>query len=64
MILKNHKIKINLKKRFYFNYFIMKKTLKVYSRAGEIAQELRSLAVLAEDPRSIPNTSMIAHKHL
>jgi hypothetical protein len=33
-------------------------------RAGEIAQWLRTLAVLAEDPGLIPRTHIVVHCHL
>jgi hypothetical protein len=33
-------------------------------RAGEMAQQLRVLAVLAENPDSVPSTHVIAHSYL
>ena len=32
--------------------------------AGEMAQRLRTLTVLAEDPGSVPSTYMAAHNYL
>ena len=34
------------------------------SRVGEMTQRLRALAALVEDPGSVPNTHMVAHKDL
>jgi hypothetical protein len=36
----------------------------IFLEAGEIAQQLRTLAALAEDPGSILSTNKVAHKHL
>ena len=38
--------------------------IKIYYRAGEMAQGLRALTALPEDPSSIPNNHMLAHSHL
>ena len=37
---------------------------KLVSGAGEVAQQLRALASLPEDPGSVPSTHMAAHNCL
>lgn len=44
--------------------FLHSVNIKMFPRAGETAQRLRSPAALAEDPTLVPSTDMEAHNHL
>jgi hypothetical protein len=37
---------------------------KIHEGIGEMAQQLRALAALAEDPVLIPSIHMVVHNHL
>lgn len=39
-------------------------SLKLFLRAGEMVQQLATLAGFAEDPGSVPSTHVAAHGHL
>jgi hypothetical protein len=47
--------------RNYLAGGIEKFTVKGNERTGEMAQQLRALATVAEDPGSIPSTHLVAH---
>lgn len=43
---------------------LKKKSKRDSKRAGEMAQALRTLVALTEDPDLVPSTHMVAHRHL
>lgn len=45
-----------------FNIFELNLNEKAQLRTGEVVQQLRAPAVLADDPGSSPSTHMVAHK--